>query len=183
MKEIQESLGKRLKTLRLEKGLTLKMLAQKIHKSESYLSRLERGQISPSLSTLKVIADALERPLVHLLEDSFPPLDVQIKKGKHRLLIVSPELKYEIFSTPNNQVSMFRMTLKKGASSGKETYSHLGIETGVLLQGRIKIWVGSKVFLLSAGDSITYQSEKPHRFQNVGEEDAIGIWVVSPPTF
>ncbi|MCK4356588.1 helix-turn-helix domain-containing protein [Candidatus Bipolaricaulota bacterium] len=183
MKEIQESLGKRLNTLRLEKGLTLKMLAQKIHKSESYLSRLEHGQISPSLSTLKVIADVLERPLVHLLEDSFPPLDVQIKKGKHRLLTVSPKLKYEIFSVSNNQLSMFRMTLKKGASSGKEAYSHLGIEAGVLLQGRIKIWVGSKVFLLSAGDSITYQSEKPHRFQNVGEEDAIGIWVVSPPTF
>jgi quercetin dioxygenase-like cupin family protein len=78
---------------------------------------------------------------------------------------------------------MFRMTLKKGASSGKEPYSHLGIEAGVVLQGRVKIWVGSNVFLLSAGDSITYQSEKPHRFQNVGEEDAIAIWVVSPPTF
>jgi len=71
-------LGKQLRRLRLEKGLTLQGLAEEVGKSESYLSRLERGQINPSLGTLKRIADALGRPLVHLLENGFPPLGALI---------------------------------------------------------------------------------------------------------
>ena len=176
------NLGEQLRRLRVEKGLTLRALGGQVEKSESYLSRLEKGQINPSLGTLKRIADALDRPLVHLLENDFPPLGALISKGAHRKLIVSPELEYEILSAPNHQVTLFKGTLKEGGSSG-EAYCHQGIETGIHLKGKVKITVGDKEFIMKEGDTLTYRSEEPHHFENVGKGDAVWIWAVSPPTF
>jgi transcriptional regulator with XRE-family HTH domain len=176
------NLGEDLHRLRLEKGWTLRELGQRVGKSESYLSRLEHGDINPSLGTLKRIADALGRPLVHLLDNNFPPLGTLISKGKHRKLIVSPMLEYEILSAPNHQVTLFKVMLKPGGNSG-EPYRHQGVESGIIMKGTVKITVGKKEFRLEEGDTITYSCEEPHSFENVGKDDAIGIWVVSPPSF
>lgn len=182
MEFVQNELGIQLKRLRTEKGFTLRTLAEQIEKSESYVSRLENGKINPSLGTLKRISDALGRPLVHLLESQISTLASLARKGEHRRLVVSPELEYEIYSSPNDQIALFKGTLKKGSDSGEE-YSHQGIETGIILKGRLKITVGERVFILNKGDSLTYHCEEPHRFENIGNGDAVWIWAVSPPTF
>jgi len=176
-------LGERLRKLRKARGLTLAQLAERVGKSEGYLSRLERGQVNPSLSTLKRIADVLGRPVVQLLDDVVLPLARAAQDGGHRRLIVSPELEYVILSAPNDRFALFKVILAKGGSSGAEPYCHQGLEAGIVLKGKVRITVGGKSFVLEAGDSITYRSDFPHRFENVGDEQAIGIWVVSPPTF
>ena len=88
-----------------------------------------------------------------------------------------------ILSAPNDRFALFKVILAKGGSSGAEPYCHPGLEAGIVLKGKVRITVGGKSFVLEAGDSITYRSDLPHRFENVGEEETVGIWVVSPPTF
>ena len=182
MKSAQNELGIQLKRLRIESRFTLRTLAEQIEKSESYVSRLENGQINPSLGTLKRISDALGRPLVHLLDSQISALASHTRKGEHRRLIVSPALEYEIYSSPNDQIAFFKGILKEGADSGEE-YFHQGIETGIILKGRVRTTVGARVFILNAGDSLTYRSEEPHRFENIGKGNAVWIWAVSPATF
>lgn len=176
-------LGSRLRALRLEKSLTLRELARKLGKSESYLSKLENGKLNPSLASLKQIADVLGRPLVHFFEDPFIPTEAVLLDGQRRQIVVSPSLEYDILSAPNPQLALFKMTLKKGASSGASFYVHQGIESGIVVKGKVKIVVGNKDYVLKVGDSITYRSDQPHRFENIGDEEAVGIWAVSPPTF
>ena len=176
-------LGLRLRQLRQEKGLTLKELAQRVNKSESYLSRLERGEVNPTLSTLKAIADELDRPIIYLFDDEFTHPEAHIKKGEHRELIVSPDLKYIVLSKPNSEISMFITILSKGGNSGDRPYRHKGIECGILLKGEIRVVVGDREYILEEGDSLTYRSEEPHWFENVGDEEAVAIWAVTPPTF
>lgn len=180
---VNRSLGKRLRVLRLERGLTLRELAGRIGKSESYLSKLENGKLNPSLASLKKIADALGRPLVHLFEAPSMPIDAVFLDGQRRRMVVSPSLEYDILSAPNPQLALFKVTLKKGATSGSSFYAHQGIESGVVLKGKVKIVVGNEEYVLKAGDSITYRSDQPHRFENIGDEEAVGVWAVSPPTF
>jgi len=181
--EDRKYLGERLRLLRIQKGLTLRDLASSVGKTAGYLSKIERGKVNPSLSTLKQIADVLGSPLMYLLESEFTAAATLIRKGEHRRLIVSPYLEYEILSAPNHQIALFRVRLKRGGSSGKRPYSHRGIETGIVLKGRVRIVVGREKFILKAGDSITYSCEIPHRFENIGSQEAVGIWAVSPPTF
>ncbi|MGC9530423.1 MAG: helix-turn-helix domain-containing protein [Candidatus Bipolaricaulaceae bacterium] len=179
----QQALGRRLRQLRQGQGLTLRELARRVGKSESYLSRVEHGRIDLSLSTLKEIADQLGRPIAHLLDDGLPPTDGLIKQGRHRRLVVSPKLEYEILSTSNPDVTVFRMILRAGGNSGERPYRHQGIESGILLRGRVRVVVGDRDYVLEEGDSLTYRCEAPHWFENVGEGDALAIWVVTPPTF
>ena len=55
---IKASLGRRIKTLRRENGLTQAKLALMINVEQSYLSKLELGRRNPSLSMLAKKADA-----------------------------------------------------------------------------------------------------------------------------
>lgn len=183
MSEVNSPLGERLRQLRLQQGLTLRELAERVGKSESFLSRVERGQLDLSLSVLKEIADQLGRPVIQLLDDGIPGAAGLIKKGEHRELVVSPDLQYDILCTPNAELSLFRIRLRPGADSGHGHYRHQGIETGVLLQGTVRVVVGEREYILHEGDSLTYSSTEPHWFENIGEVDAIGIWCVVPPTF
>src|SRR4030042_645109 len=54
-----ESVGKRIRDLRTEKGWTLKELASKCELSTSFLSQVERGLSSVSITSLHIICQAL----------------------------------------------------------------------------------------------------------------------------
>ncbi len=183
MTAVNSSLGERLRQLRLQQGLTLRELAERVGKSESFLSRVERGQLDLSLSVRKEIADQLGRPVIQLLDNGSPRTTGLIKNGEHRRLVVSPKLEYDILCTPNSELSVFRILLRPGGDSGHGAYRHQGVETGSVLQGAVRVIVGAGEYILREGVSLTYISTELHRFENIGDEDAIGIWCVTPPTF
>lgn len=78
---------------------------------------------------------------------------------------------------------MFIVYLEPGHDSGQSFYAHEGIESGIVIQGSVEISLGDKTVVLNEGDSITYPSTLPHKWKNVGKITAVGIWVVSPPSF
>ena len=65
--------GKKLKDLRKSKGLTLKELANKTNLSISFISDIEHNRSNPSISTLKILCNALDVPITYLLEDDKTP--------------------------------------------------------------------------------------------------------------
>ena len=60
--------GKRVKRLRLERGMTQKVLAQRTGVSLSYIGRLEIGMHDPQLSTLLRLAKALKVTVAELVK-------------------------------------------------------------------------------------------------------------------
>jgi transcriptional regulator with XRE-family HTH domain len=58
--EILVQFGKRVKQLRLEKGLTQEQFAQKCGLHKNYIGMVERGERNPSLINIEVIAKGLE---------------------------------------------------------------------------------------------------------------------------
>ena len=55
-----ESIPISIKTLRLERKLTLKEMSERTDLSVSFLSQVERGESSPAITSLNKIANALE---------------------------------------------------------------------------------------------------------------------------
>lgn len=53
-------LGNYIRKIRIEKGMTQQQLADKIGLDFQYISRIERGLISPTLFWINDLADALE---------------------------------------------------------------------------------------------------------------------------
>jgi ribosome-binding protein aMBF1 (putative translation factor) len=67
-KALVKSLGKRIKELRKEKGLSQEDLSNEAEVPLSQIGRMERGEINPTISTLFVISKALEIDLKHLVD-------------------------------------------------------------------------------------------------------------------
>jgi transcriptional regulator with XRE-family HTH domain/quercetin dioxygenase-like cupin family protein len=67
------------------------------------------------------------------------------------------------------------------ASSPEGTYqTHGGHEFGLVVTGRLAVSVGFETIELNPGDSIYFDSSNPHRLVNIGDEPAVGIWIIHP---
>lgn len=66
------SIGKRIKEIRLKRGITQEKLAETVNISVPHISRIENGWASPSLQTLVDICNALDITIDDLMQDSIP---------------------------------------------------------------------------------------------------------------
>ena len=177
--------GKKVRTLRSQKKLTLQRLAKMTKRSASLLSQIETGKVSPSFSTMRIIADVLEISLSQLIleEDACETRDsclMEVRERKtlttqggvqHQLLSRNLALPFEFIS----------FEIPAGAATGEERYTHEGVECGLLLEGTIEIELRDKVYRMKPGDTITLNSSIPHKLSNRGKKTAKGIWVNSVP--
>ena len=177
-----QNLGKRLKALRNERGLTLAQLGQQVGLSASYLSQVERGVTMPSLSKLTTIASALDVGMGYFFEDdASSPCVVRLNQGKK--LGGSSAVIVELLSADSSdkEIQPYRMVCQPGASRDHlPTYP--GEEFGFVLAGQLTVTVGEDTFVLKAGDSIHYQTLQPHSWRNEGDEECVVVWATSPPT-
>ena len=59
---------------------------------------------------------------------------------------------------------------------------HDGQEGGLVIRGEVEVTVGSNIQVLRAGDAYYFDSREPHRFRNVGREEAQIVSASTPPT-
>lgn len=179
--------GVNIKKLRDEQGLTLRALAKKLGISASFLSQVESGKSSPSLSTLKNISDALSTTIGSLIGESQVVENNPIVKANERKHIqeVGKGISLYLLTSreANKQMEPLLFKLKEGATSGGRSYKHFGQEFVLVLKGSIEITLNDIAYILKKGDSIYFNSSVPHAFKNIGKEDAEAVWVVTPPTF
>jgi transcriptional regulator with XRE-family HTH domain len=177
-----DELGRRIRTLRTERGLTLTGLAVRVGITRSFLSSVERGVAYPSLLVLRSIAAALEVP-VFLLFTAPEANGMVVRKGARKVIrppgapvsyeLVSPDLR--------RKIEMIIVRLKPGLDSA--AMAHEGEECALVLSGRVAITVGDVEYELNEGDSIYYDSGLPHKARAVGDEPAEIVSAITPPNF
>ncbi len=79
--------GINIKRLREDQGMSLRALAQKLRVSASFLSQVENGKASPSLSTLKNISDALATTIGNLIGEDQKAQDAPVVRSSERKYI------------------------------------------------------------------------------------------------
>ncbi|MFA6636552.1 MAG: XRE family transcriptional regulator [Candidatus Omnitrophota bacterium] len=179
--------GVNIKRAREEMGLTLRVLAERLGVSASFLSQVECGKASPSLSSLKKISDALETTVSRLIEGGSTVEDNPIVRSNERKYLHEAGKGINLYlltsRDPNKQMEPLLFKLKEGATSGGTSYKHFGQEFVLVLKGSIEITLNDTIYILKKGDSIYFNSSVPHAFKNVGKKEAEAIWIVTPPTF
>jgi transcriptional regulator with XRE-family HTH domain len=176
-----EDLGKRLRALRKEQGLTLVQLGQRVGLSASYLSQIERGVTMPSLARLTAIASVLDVEVRYFFEDAASsPYVIRSDQGK--MLGSTTDVTVELLSADSRdkRIQPYRLVCQPGASRNQPP-THPGEEFGFVLTGQLTVTVGEETFVLKAGDSIHYQTLQPHSWRNEGDKVCIAVWAVSPP--
>lgn len=171
-------IGARIRTLRHERKLSLHMLAERTALSIGFISQIERGISSPSLGALTSLADALDVSLSRLFEPpstSAAQREIVVRTGAGRKLTAwrSGIDKQLLTADTPARFSFYLMTMAPGATSGDEMYAHQGEEAGLVVQGRLRLTVGDRTWVLSRGDSFHFPSDRPHRFENAGRGAAV----------
>jgi len=175
-----ESLGRRLKALRTEQGITLAQLGDVVGLSASYLSQIERNKAKPSLSTLSSIAEILGVELRSFFEHPAPVWKVVRKGGGEQFGDGSSKTMFEILSseTVKGRFEPYRVTCRPDMEIDADP--HPGEEFAFILEGQLEVSVGEEVFTLSEGDSIHYQGGQPHTWCNGSGRECTLIWALSP---
>jgi transcriptional regulator with XRE-family HTH domain len=178
------AIGKRIREARLRRGLTLGEVAAKVGVTPSALSQLERGQVNPTLATLKAIGEALSLTIGSLFAPDRAAHRMVVRRGQHKRLAPRRGITYQLL-TPDltGQVEFILATYDVGASTGDELFAYPAEQCGLVLDGVAEVHVGPAVHRLRAGDSIRFDCALPHRVVNAGRRKLRCIWAISPPTF
>lgn len=182
------NLGRRLRRIRKEKGMTLRALGDLVGCSESLLSKIETGKVDPSLKTLHSITSALgmaisalfskpEAPRVVYRNNERPQLRVPAKTRGGGVII-----ERLIPHTPEHILECNIHIVAPGDGS-EGSIGHEGEEVGYVLEGQLELVVEDETYTLYPGDAFTFRSERPHSYVNVGNTAARILWTNTPPTF
>ena len=174
--------GQRFRRLRSRRGLSLAEVARATKVSVGFLSALERGQMSSSISTLRRIARFYRTNILSLFETAAenPRL---VRPGQRKVLETSPGVRMELLAWGQTAMEPHLFRIKPGGGSG-ESYSHEGEEFLHILRGDFEIWLDNKEhYRLKPGDSLYFESSTPHRWKNPGRSETWLLWVNTPPTF
>jgi len=180
-------IGRDIRGLRKARGVTLAGLAEASGLSVGYLSLLERDRATPSIKALHAVSRALGVTISWFFEANDVPeeeRDLVVRRARRRRLDYSAGVVDELLS-PNltGALELLSCRFPPGASSGEEPYSHSGEEAGVVIRGRLELWVEGRTVTLEAGDSFGFKSELPHRYRNPGPDETEVIWAITPPSY
>lgn len=176
------TIAHKLKKLREDSRLSLRDLGEKTGLSASFLSQIELGQVSPSIASLENIANALNVRITHFFDDQAKPDSVVMRRDERKRIysqgskaIIQP-LAHKL---SKKKIEPFMLTLEVGGESGEHPYSSRhGEEFGIVLQGKARFTLEDKEYALEEGDSVYFNSTKPHKWKNMGSKEAIIILVI-----
>jgi transcriptional regulator with XRE-family HTH domain len=182
----EPDVGVTMRRLRDERHLTLKELAARSGLTQSFLSQVERSLTSPSVASLRKVAQAFGVPLAALFQGPKAPQDRVVRRSERRQLVHPRRLWRDYLLTPSltGKLQVIMSVIEPGGGSGDEAYAHdSDEECVVVLRGRLEIWVGADRYLLDEGDSIVFESRIPHRNVNPGPGQAEVLWITTPPSY
>ncbi|MDP9927903.1 helix-turn-helix domain-containing protein [Variovorax paradoxus] len=187
IRTVARRLGERLRDARRSKAITLEVLSAKTDLSAGFLSRLERGETSASISNLIVISESLGIALRDFFEDAQerPRPDYVLTRAKDRSCeapLSAGGYTYGLTSgdLEGEQVSAFELVYPAGETMHPEVLTHRGEEVLYLLEGTMEFRIGSDTMVLEPGDCVHFACDQPHTGENIGHGEARLLMIVSP---
>lgn len=166
-------LGETLRNLREASGLSVRTLAARAGFSASFISQVENDQASPSIASLERIASALGVSLVEFFDGAPSGAPAVVRPGDRRnLTSVWSRASIEALSDPASGLDAVMITIGPGGRSSGDPHFHKGDEFAIVFEGEIVLTLGETTTVLQRGDSISFSSLTPHRWENDGDEPA-----------
>jgi uncharacterized cupin superfamily protein/DNA-binding Xre family transcriptional regulator len=175
---VEPNVGMRLRALREKQGWSLRELAERCGLSFNAVSRIERGENSPTVSTLHQLATAFSVSITTFFEDAHEQATVLVRRER-RLGSSADGMSMESLGIglPDQQLEPFLVTVEPGAGNGRNPIAHSGEEFVHCLEGSVIYCVNDRAYELRAGDSLLFEAAQPHSFHNPGKRVARLIMV------
>jgi transcriptional regulator with XRE-family HTH domain len=167
------NVGGVLQQLRMERGLSLRVLADRTGFSASFLSQVERNQVSPSIGSLQKIAQALSVTVAKF----FAATETAnlIIRSAERQSIRSNWSKGHIGMLQDSSwdfpVEIVLITMDCGGMSSKHPVPQPRTQVALILRGEAALTLDQKVHVMASGDSVLIKKGVAHRWENRSEEE------------
>jgi transcriptional regulator with XRE-family HTH domain len=188
MSENVFDIGKKIKELRLKKGLTLKQVAKETGFSPALISQIENNNISPPIATLAKLASFFDVKIGYFFEEDGLEVKYSIcRKGQGKKVerVISKSGKkhgytYEALSADfkNKKMEPFILRLDRNLKDEESLYSHEGEEFLMVLKGNVIVAIEKERLELKEGDSIYFDSSARHRLLNPYDKEAYVLAVI-----
>jgi transcriptional regulator with XRE-family HTH domain len=167
-KQLEASIGKQVRITRKTAGVTLQQLSKQSLLSASMLSKIENGQISASLKTIQLICHALNISITSLFKQHDKDVEPTFIKSGDGLTIEragSDESRhYQLLGhnvSGSLKVEPCLITVTSRDYDFPD-FQHKGIEFIYMLKGEMDYYYGTEIYHFQKGDSIYFDSDKPH---------------------
>jgi quercetin dioxygenase-like cupin family protein len=179
-KKAEESFGRKIRTLREEKGITLEALSRETGYPEKVLKDVEEGSIAAPVALVL----QLGRTFKVDIEQMGTGEDKEATKRRaksHKKRVAS--YAYAPLTRPGEEKHLraYRVTIDAETEHKGVEYHHDGEEFVYVLSGGLKIQVGQNVSNLKKGESICFDSSLHHALSNPAKENAELLVVIYVP--
>lgn len=166
--------GSRVKRLRTEAGLTLEEFATQSGVSRAMLSKVERGEKSPTLAIVVRIAKGLNVSMSTLMGAEPDPAQVTVIRKANRLAFKDPETGFERHNLSpthlDNDLEFLLHRIPPGESSGELPPYKVPTEKYLVVhEGQLTVQTGEASYVLETGDSFYFEVRECYRLVNAGK--------------
>jgi transcriptional regulator with XRE-family HTH domain len=185
VEETQIHIGPRVRALREAMDLSLRDLAERSGVSAPMLSQVERGETSPTLQVASRIAAGLELRLSQLLRLDEQGVVSIVRGGERRRGGGTTGHAFEVLtpSLPGQRAELSRHVLAAGAQTGGKgdppMHEPGSREIALVEAGTVVLHVDGAAHELKQGDTVVFDADLPHHFENPGPGEAALLAVVS----
>ena len=162
----ENTLGERLRLRRKELKLSMKEVAVSSGLSIGFISQVERGLTSPSLTSLTAIANFLRSDVTNFLSQPKSKSSITRNEERDVYTINKNGLQYERLSDSFPGHTLNSVIIHEMPGHKTESISHEGEEFFFILEGAITIYIDGVVNILETGDSLHFDSSRSHSAWN-----------------
>lgn len=171
MQEINLIIAKNLKAFRESKKLSLEKVAELTGVSKTMIGQIERGESSPTITTIWKIANGLKVSFTSLINSPQPDTKVVLKSeiqtlsednGKYR---VYPYFPFE----DDKRFEVYSVEIERGGFLSADSHREGTEEFITVFEGELTVRVNNNEYTVRNGDSIRFKADRPHAYHNSGE--------------
>ena len=186
---LEMAIGHEVRAYRKKLGITVTDLASATGVSAGMLSKIENGNISPSLTTLQTLSKALGVPITAFFRGFEEPRSATFVKAGQGVNIERRGTRaghqYSLLGHIDNNTSgvtvePYLITLTKD-SDVFPTFQHEGMEFLYMLEGEVVYRHGEQLFTMQAGDSLFFDADAPHGPEELVKLPARYLSIISYP--
>jgi transcriptional regulator with XRE-family HTH domain len=181
----QYGIGPKIRALRLAKRIGQAQLGEHTDLSPALLSKIERGQMFPTLPTLLRIAMVFGVGLGYFFDDSKDGARLAVTRKSERLRLPSPAkgsdpaFYFESldFAATGRPMDSYYAEFPVNAPAS-EAHQHPGSELIYVISGKLSVIMNGRETLLGTGDAMHFDSSAEHQYRCAGAEPASALVVV-----
>lgn len=181
-------IGPKLRSLRLKKKMGLVQLGKHTGLSPAMLSKVERGRLFPTLPTLLRVSLVFGVGLEHFFAEAREKPVMAVVRQADRVRL--PEkmegepsaYQFECLDYPatERRLNAYFVEFEPAGAHPFDPHAHGGAEVMYVLRGRLSVTYDGEAHQLEAGDSMYFDSGRPHSYTRVGDEPCSAIVVTTP---